>query len=428
MVVALVPRYAGGLEVFGVFSFHEATGRQMALPLFFLATGFLIRRFAERKSLWPVFGIIGLCVFLHPVTVLLFAFISLIALLVARLVSRERVARVIGELLLCGGAFVLGGAYLFVKVFTRLAGSASGAVANAAYVHAVLFRDIWNFPAGVLQWYPHMAVVSAAFVAALGAFYFLPQGRALGARYPLPQAKLVLAWGLAIAVGSLAAAVVIPGVNLYAMEHWGAPYLFQQWSRVAKFYYLGLFVALVPAAYALARAYEASTYRWKRALLALAFVIGVASSSLGLEVTEFAVGYPNFEPSYIPQALSHVPDGVTSQDYGSVCDALRSLGAKPGDLILSGDFAFRFYCHAHLYATTEEGDAYIQLGRADTIAWYDRLMAERSALGGGDVTAAESFAKRVGASFIIVPHTTAYAAFSAAAATSTKQYIIVKVN
>ena len=35
-VVALMPRFSSGTEIFGVLTFHEAIGRQAALPLFFL--------------------------------------------------------------------------------------------------------------------------------------------------------------------------------------------------------------------------------------------------------------------------------------------------------------------------------------------------------------------------------------------------------
>lgn len=427
-LVALMPRFAAGLEIFGAFTFRDAIGRQSALPLFFLATGFLVRRFVDKKSLWPVFGIIGLCVFLHPVTVMLFAFASLLALGIARIVERRALWRVVVEVLVCGITFVLGGAYLFVEVFARLFAGAAVGASSSTYIQAVLLRNAWDFPQGSLLWWPHMAIVSALFVLVLLAFYALPRLRAVRLAYPMPHSQTIVVWGLSVAVVALVASVALPGINFYFMEHSGAPYIFQQWSRIAKFYYFGLFVALIPAVYAGWHWYRASRARFKVAVLVVLVVAGLLSSSFGFEVAQYVVGYKDYERAYIPQALSGAPDATRPAQYQEACDALMRLGAKPDDEIISGNFAFRFFCRANLYVTNEEGAAYTQLTRDDLTDWYTRLEAQREAFKGGNPAKAFAFVRQVGAKFAILLDTATTTSFkSPKNSITTSRYIVVRV-
>lgn len=408
-VVALMPRFASGQELFGILTFKEAIGRASALPLFFLGTGFLIKRLMEGKSLWPIFGVFGLLLFLHPVTVILFAFISLIAVAVMRTFQRASVGAILRDVIVSGLAFVLAGSYFFVQVLVRLAhGVASEGVSASLYVQAIVFRNAWEFPAGVMQWYPHMAIVSAFFIIVLAAYAVVPSVRSLRGKYPFPYAKELIVWGLTVAVGSVACGLAIPGLNLYFMEHADAPYIFQQWSRLAKFYYFGLFVALVPMLQVLWQKYLESQWRFKRAAVALLFIAGVLSSSVAFEVAQFAVGYKNFEKAYIPQTLSHLPDDITPTEYRETCSALAKFGATSATLVISNDFSFRYYCKAHLYETNEEGSAYQQLLRSDVVLWYTRLQAQRTALGTADPRAMRDFARSVGGAYIIVPRTPKY--------------------
>lgn len=431
-IVALMPRFASGQEIFGVLTFKEAIGRACALPVVFLGTGFLIKRLMDGKSLWPIFGILGFALFLHPVTVLLFVFISLIAVVVTRLLQRARFWMTVREVMISGVAFVLAGSYLFVEVFKRLAhGVAAEGVLSARYVQAITFRNAWEFPNGVLQWYPHMMIVSAFFIIALVAYFAVPTIRSLRKKYPFPYAKDLVVWGLAIAVGAPIFGLLLPGLNLYLMEHSSAPYIFQQWSRLAKFYYLGLFVALVPLVYVLWRRYLDMQWRFKGVIVALVFLGGVLSSSFAFEVSQFAVGYKNFEKAYVPQALSHVADDTTPAEYRAVCDALKQLGAEPSSLIVSTNFAFRYYCKARLYATNEEGSAYQQLTRADVVDWYERFLAQQAALASADPNAARAFARSIDANFIVVSRKRPFAggaAFKADDVIMTDKYSIMRVS
>lgn len=428
-LVALMPRFSAGLEIFGVFTFRDAIGRACAYPLFFLGTGLLIRRFAEQKSLWPVFGICGICMFLHPVTVILFAFASLIAVAVARLVTHTPVLTAMREVFISGVVFLLGGSYFFIEVARRLAhGISSQGVSSAEYVEAVVFRNLFDFPAGSLAWYPHMATVSIFFIALGVGFYILPKLRTIQARHTFSHTRLVVVWGLTLAAAALVLSPLVPGVNLYLMEHADAPYIFQQWSRIAKFYYLGIFVALVPTVYTLWQWYCASTWRFRHAALIVCVMCGVLSSSVGLEIAEFAAGYNNFDKGYIPQALSGIPDEITPSEYEEVCSMLQSLGSGLTPAVLSPDFALRYYCRADLYVTTEEGAAYQQLSRAEVVDWYERLRAQRAALTSADPHEIVRFAKKVGAHFIVLSKDKASMFDGVARYTLTSRHVIVEVG
>jgi len=430
-VVALMPRFSSGQEIFGVLTFKEAIGRAGALPLFFIGTGFLIKRLKEGKSLWPIFGIFGLLLFLHPVTVMLFAFISLVAVAITRAFQRTSLWSIVRETFVSGITFILAGSYLFIEVFQRLGnGVADKGVSTVLYVQAIMFRNAWEFPIEALLWFRHIAIVSAFFIVALIIFYTLPALRSLRERYVLSHGRDLLVWGVATALGSLIITILFPGLNLYFMAHADAPYIFQQWSRISKFYYLGLFVALIPMVYALWQGYLESQGRYKKVLVALLFIAGILSSSFGFEVAQFAIGYKNFEKAYIPQTLSRIPDDTTPAEYREACNALTELGATSTTLMISSDFAFRYYCRAHLYVTNEEGGAYQQLLRSDVVNWYTKLLAQRAALGRGDPQKILDFAKSIGADFVIVPRVAKYAFLEILAGhkiVMTTKHIIVKV-
>ena len=427
-IVALMPRISTGIEVFGVFTFKEAVGRASALPVFFLATGFLIKRLIERKSLWPVFGILGFVMFLHPVSVMLFAFVALIAIFVTELFRRTPFFRALCDLIVNGVTFVLAGSYFFVEVFTRLFESTSSAGVSALeYTDAATSRNPWEFPPVSLQWAPHIVAISLFFILFILAVYTLPMFRALRARVgAFPNARAITVWGSALALGSLVVAILFPGLNLYAMKHLGAPYLFQQWSRIGKFFYLGLFVALIPIIGVLWEGYRAQPTGRKTLVVVLLFLVGVGSSSFGLEVAEFVAGYKNYDTAYIPQALSHAPDEVGATDYQALCATLTALGATSHTLLISNDFGLRYYCKAHLYTTFEEGAAFFQRPRAELIDWNVRYNAQHDALITNDPKKIDAFARSVGAAFVIVSNTTQHAMLLAGA-TSTPRFIIMTV-
>lgn len=410
-VVALIPRFSSGMEIFGVLTFKEAIGRASATPLFFLGTALFLYRLRKKKSLWPVFAFCGIFIFLHPVTVMLFAFVSLIAMSVTYFYVRTPIVKIVQEVFLCGGVFVAAGSYFFVEVLTRLArGVALEGATTAQYVEAIIFRNAWEFPSGSLQWFPHMGIVSFFFIAVIVLFYALPALHSVRTKYLSQGGGEILVWGLTVAISSLVLTVGLPGLNLYFMTHADAPYIFQQWSRISKFYYLGIFTALVPVLYALWQWYLESKLRIKNIILVLFVLSGIASSSFMFEVTQFIIGYPNFTESYIPQSLSNVPDDTTIDEYRETCAALESLGATSEVVVLSNNFALRYYCKADLYVTYEEGSAYQQLHRSDVIDWYERIQEQRQAFKDGDPETIVTFAKTIDATFIVVPRTPKYVA------------------
>lgn len=409
-VIAILPRFSSGQEIFGVLTFRDAIGRASAYPLFFLGAGFLVERLIEKKSLWPVFAVFGLCVFLHPVTVMLFAFAGLCASAVVLLFQRVPLPTVIGRIFISGITFVIAGGYFFMSVFERLGnGVASVGVSAALYTQAIVTRNAWEFPEQSLLWFRHMGVVTAVFILALVIFYTVPKFRALRLRYPFPQGRMVMIWGASLAIVSLVVTVLLPGLNLYLMQHADAPYVFQQWSRISKFYYLGVFIAIVPMVYVLWAWYRESLWRYKHVVLALLFVLGVSSSTIGFEFGQFVIGYRNFEKAYVPQVLTGILDDTTPLQYREVCDALTSLGAEPNDEIISGDFSFRYYCRANLYVTYEEGGAYQQLTRHDVVDWYTHYLAQQTVLKDADPQSIMTFGKSINAHFVVLSKNEKYA-------------------
>ena len=114
----------------------------------------------ERKSLCPIFGIFGIFIFLHPVTITLFAFISLIACAVTYALERTPWVKILRDIAISGVTFVLAGSYFFIEVFERLGrGIADEGVSSALYVQAIVFRNAWEFPEASLDWFRHMAIV-----------------------------------------------------------------------------------------------------------------------------------------------------------------------------------------------------------------------------------------------------------------------------
>jgi len=276
-----------------------------------------------------------------------------------------------------------------------------------------------------------MFIVTVLFIVLLILFYMVPKFRTLRTHFALPHGSAILAWGVAVALGALVITVAIPATNLYLMRQADAPYIFQQWSRISKFYYLGIFVALIPVLYTLWLWYLASQSRFKTLLLTTLFLCGIASSSFGFEVTQFAAGYKNFEKAYIPQALSGLPDDIKPNEYREVCPILARLGATVGSEIISADFAFRYYCKANLYVTYEEGGAYQQLTRADVVTWYSQYITQSEALKGGDPKKILTFMSSVGDHFVIVsntPKNASLVAFKDWEATSTAKFIILKIQ
>ncbi len=431
-VITLFPRFSSGTEVFGILTFHEAIGRQAALPLFFIGTAFLVRRTIEKKSLWPIFGILGFCLFLHPVTVMLFSFISLIAVGVVRLFQCVPIIKIFREIIISGTVFVFSGLYFFIDVFKKLAsGLASQGVPSDLYIQAITLRNTWEFPPESVFFFRHMIIISIFFVLLVIFYHRLPALRYLAREHPLSHGKEITIWGVAIAVGAIVFTIVMPGINLYFMEHFDVPYIFQQWSRISKFYYLGLFVALTPVIYTFWGWYINSRFRFKILVATVFVALGIASSSFVFEVVQFGVGYDNFEKAYIPQALSGISNDPTAKEYREVCYALKKLGAKPSSPIISSNFAFRYYCKADLYVTYEEGAAFQQLTRTDVTLWYDRYIRQRDALRDGDPATVFGFADDIGAEFVILPRIPKYLVFETRGggriATTTK-YTVLKVD
>jgi len=256
--------------------------------------------------------------------------------------------------------------------------------------------------------------------------YLLRMMHAVRRRYCLSFERPLLAFGITVMVAAQALALLIPGANLWLMEHADASYAFQQWSRISKFYYLGLFVALVPALHILWSWYKESRAPFKHAVAVLLFILGVVSSTPTIEAGQFFAGSTSYTSAYIPQALSGKPDGATPTEYRETCRALEALGATTVTEIISHDFGLRYFCKANLYVTQEEGAAYTFLPRADLIWWHETYLKQRDALREGDIEKMRTFAKEAGAAYIVLSRQERYRALEEApGVVVTAQYLIL---
>lgn len=428
-VIALMPRVAAGTEFWGALSFREAIGRSVAVPFFLFSTAFLLRRLMNRQATWPAFGLVGFFLFLHPVTTTLFAFVALIGVGVTRLMQKTRVFATVGEVLISGIAFLAAGSYFFMDVVTHLSQNiASVGVTSAAYVSAILFRNPWEFAPETLLVYRQMLIVSLYFLACIAFVYLMPRMRKIRKQFRLTSESTLLAWGITVMVVSQVLALVIPTINLWFMQNADASYIFQQWSRISKFYYLGLFVAFVPTLYILWGWYTQSRMRGNSALPVLFVTLGLLSSSFAFEVAQYLVGYKNYTPAYIPQVLSGKPDGITPAEYRETCGALEALGVTDATELISHDIGLRYFCKANLYVTGEEGAAYTYLTRAELVWWHQTYLAQRDALREGDLAKMRAFAKTANAPFIVLPREPRYEALEASSnAHVTTRHLILSV-
>lgn len=404
-LVVLMPRLATGTEFFGVLTFKEAVGRSLAVPLFFFGSSWLMYRLLQRLSVWPVFLFIGVFSFLHPVTVLLFAVVMFIGM-ASVFVWREGLSwRLVGVCVSAGVAYLVGASYFLIEVVARLYTSSTKTlpVNTSEYVEAVLFRNSWEFPEASMGWLIHLLVVSIFFiVGGLIAVWFL---RKTPVRQH-PYAQTLFVFGGAVLTASIVLAVVLPGLNLYMMRFHDAPYVFQQWSRIGKFFYIGMFFALVPVVYMLGQWVRAIAHT--RTLATLLLFAGLVSSSFFFEIAQFIVGYDNVTKEYIPQKLSLIEDDVTPQQYREVCALLPKYSANVFPKVLSNDFSFRYYCHADLFATLEEGAAHLQFPRDSLVAWHKDYLRQRTILREANPDAMIMLARETLSDFIIVPKASRY--------------------
>ena len=403
-VIALMPRFSIGLETFGIITFREAIGRSYALPLFFVASAFLIMRTARKKPLWPIFAFIGFFIFIHPITVVLFGLISLFTASMVMFMQRYNLTYIIKTITTSFVAFLTAGSYFFVEVLSRLSNSVEeGMVSIPQYVAAVMYRNTWEFPAASVDWLPHMFIVSVFFIVVIGVSQTVLQHQE-----KIPHTSTLYLWGITMALSAVILSIAVPAINLLYMENHGVSYIFQEWNRIAKFYYLGLFIALIPAVNTLWYWYKETTHKLKHICVSILVLTGIASSSFGFEWFQFVVGYKNVTEAYIPQILTGAQDGISPEEYKEICSRLTALGAIKESEIVSKDFNLRYYCQANLHVTFEEGSAYMFLSRSDLVNWHDEYLRQRVALKSSDPYSLITHARSVGASFVVDGSRTKY--------------------
>lgn len=408
MLVGLLPRVATGTEFFGVLTFREAIGRSLAVPLFFVATAWIVHHVIHRKATWPTFLCIGIFSFLHPVTVLLFAAIMLVGVGCTYVWRDGPSWSGVTEVLRGGIAYLIGASYFLVEVVIRLYTSSTHVVpVNAGeYVEAVLFRNSWEFPQASMGWIMHLLIVSSFFI--FGALLVTWCTR--NTSFPRhSQVGTLSVFGVSVLIASLTFAVILPGLNLYAMKFYEAPYLFQQWSRIGKFFYIGLFVAIIPVVYILGQWVRSIPHG--RTIATFLLIAGILSSSFFFEIAQFLVGYKNVTKEYIPQYFSSIPDDVTPQEYREVCGILRTRSTALFPKVISNDFAFRYYCHADLFATLEEGAAYLQLPRDSFLGWFRNYTKQRTVLREANPSEMILLAQETDSEFIVLPRAERYLPF-----------------
>lgn len=389
-IIALIPRVSVGGTYFGVFTSLEVMGRTLALPAIWVLAGWHIRRLGDRRLTWPVLFAVGVAALLHPVSVLFFGMLLVITEFVVRIVRRNGwrdVCTVFYGVL----AFVVGASPVLAEVVIRSGRIAEKIlVTSAEYRDAVLFRIPWEFSPESVLWLRPVALVSIIFV--IFVIYSLWKERGKET-----LSRTVLVWGVTFCCSAVVLSFILPALQLFLITHTDFPLLLQQTSRFFKFWYLGLFVLV-----GLCLGYLWEAGRIKKWGLGLMLVVGVLSSSLGLEWVQYVVGYPHYERAYIPEVFQEETYVHDREEYEPLCDALHTLGATRTTRVLSGSFKLRYFCEVPLYVTFEEGGAYLNRGREALVAWKNMFDEQHTVFASSNPEAFLSFAEEVGARYAVI--------------------------
>lgn len=394
-LVGLLPRYVpadnfGGL-LLGV------TGRSFAIPVSWLLAAWYLVRVHKQKRVWPVFFVMGLAVYLHPLSFVTLVTVFTVVHAIILVLHKRDVLGTVKELVQTSLAFLLGAAPLFWEIGMRAIRSGATAgdsvITAGAYLAAVRARTPYEFPDVILDWTKHEVVVGLFFVGcAVYVWRLIRQGKI--ERDSL-SFKIVL-FGTLVTAVAYVVHIVVPVVQLFLIEQFDMPLVFRSFCRTLKYGWLGLLLVFAVAVREVLTIYG-------RKAAAVLLVCGLLSSSYVFEVFQYAVGYANPVYEYIPVFLQERTYPDPYEDMALWCDALTSVGVQQGDIIIGEQYILRYFCRVRPYVTREEGYAYQFMGKDEVVSWFERWQRQRALLGGTSSAPLLAYGREVGATAIIVP-------------------------
>ncbi len=390
--IALLPRLSIGSTFWGVFTNTENLGRSIAFPFMWLISAWHIRRIQDEKNLWPVFLLIGLTSYIHPVSMLFFFGLLLTVTLVYYFWNHRWIYGC-KQFIQGLGVYILGAAPLLAEIFTRTKTISSGLVTASEYANALKFRLYWEFPPSNLIWLKAILVISLFFVVFILISKYIMRKRNWTNS---PKDIIILKWSLLVSTIGVFYSIFLPSIQLFAIKYFNAPLLIQQTSRFFIFFYLGLFVAF---AFMLDYLWknEWAQKKWRWIILCIILFIGLGSSSIGSQWAQFLTGYDYSEEYYIPTVFHK--EKVKVNDfivYPKICDALREAGASTTTIILADDEKIRYFCNMPLYVTFKIGGSYLNAGKEDLVEWKNLYTKQRDVIEGDDIIAFTNFVKKAG--------------------------------
>lgn len=387
-IVALFPRVSVGNTFWGIFTPAEVMGRTLAMPLIWILSGWHIRNLQDEKSSWPIFAVLGLVSFVHPVSMTFFACVLMLSSFLIS-VPEFTFFKSLKSFFMNLFSFSVTAAPLWWEIFHKTSTIAQTSSVNSVkYLEAILFRIPWDFLPESVVWLRHILIISLFFL-----FFLWVKREALS----LQKYKTISLWIFGVATFSVVLSFVLPTLQFWAIKFFDAPLIFQQASRIFIYYYVALFVAS-----AICLDYFLSCNKFKKIILFVFLIIGCISSSFGFEIGQFLVGYQNYERAYVPVSWQRTEEENDRDYYSELCSTLTSLGANQETLTISTDFKLRYFCELPLYVTFEEGGAYLNAGRSALVEWHSKFEEQQRVIKTHNIQEFLVFAKKVDARYAVL--------------------------
>lgn len=395
-LIALMPRMSPGSTFFGVFTHYESLGRSLALPFIWLLAAYNIKLLLTKKKIWPMFLAAGILVYLHPVSMIFFSAI-LFLLSFVWIWKNESFKQALIKIIKSVVAFSVGAFFLLKEIVTTTASSVTkvGEVSATGvdYANALVYRMTWDFPPETILWLRHVAVVSFVFLVFIVGFLLLAKKKKIDIS---PIRKQIYYWSFALMFLSVFFSYLIPNLQLWLVRNYDFPFVVQQSSRIFKFYYLGLFIAFA-ASLDLFRKYFKN-----KLLFTFIVIIGIVSSSIGFEWSQYLLGYQNYQEEYILQSLQGPRGEDKLSRYQGICADIVEAGIGPEDLVISSDFDLRYFCEISIYTSFEEGTTYLMRGKESLVYWHQIFTEQAKVLDSNRAQDLLDFADKVDAQYAIL--------------------------
>jgi len=397
-IVALFPRLSIGSTFFGVFTNKENLGRSIVFPLIWIIFCWHLKRLQDKKEIWPVFLVIGLGSYFHPVTMVFLAGLLLLVTLVHHFIDKEWFFG-IKQFMKGLVAFCLGASSLLFEIYQRTRVIAGGFVSRIDYSTAIEFRLGWEFPPDNLVWFKAISVFCVFFIIVI---LFAIYKRNVGNIVDYIKINITARWVILVVILSTSLSILLPFIQLQAMRHLGSPLLIQQTSRIFIFFYPALFIAFAISLDYLFKNIQILK-RFKVFSLALVLLFGIISSNIGSEWLQYLSKKGAYDPGYIPLTIQGSNDVNDFDFYPNICNELRKLGADSNSKIITDDgLRLLYFCEIPLHVTWQDGAAYLNKGRSEFVTWYKRYLEQTNILESGDIEVLKVYMKSNGVKFIVV--------------------------